>query len=236
MTLVYSAYPIHREPQNFTDYLSRTFPPFVRCKLERQILINNEREDELGCHLLLMDIYDKMFVFIWLWLAFLIVITAITVLALFLWVMPPFNRLFLCLQTDSQHAQKLRKKMIKKYSFSDLYALYLIKRHRSEAQFIMLMSKLVHCEESCEILMELEKKTNKVTFQDETPSNTHHMSQLSPRPEWEKWHANSTLHFTPISAHDENIRSRRVDSSTPNPDCDNSISYPRQFTNYGYKV
>ncbi|KAK8389062.1 hypothetical protein O3P69_020796 [Scylla paramamosain] len=236
MDLVYSAYPLHRDPQFFTDYLSRTFPPFVRCRLEKQILINNEREEELGCHLLLMDIYDKMFVVIWLWLVFLILCTTITLLALCLWVIPPFNRLFLDIRTNSKHLKETRNKIVKQYCFSDLYVLYLMKRHRSETQFSMLMSKLIHSEESYDMSSTLSKKKSKVTFKDEMMSKTDHLLESSPSSGKEQWCTKNTLHYSPIFPHDEALRSRRVDTSTPYSDYDAEISFPRNFIKHEYKV
>lgn len=215
MTLVYSAYPLHRDPHHFTDELSRTFPPFVRCSVEEQVYINNAREDCLGCHLLLMDIYDKMFVVIWLWLVFLIAVTLITLLGFVLWVIPPFNRLFLLMHTDSKHVKKLRDKVVKKYSFTDLYVLHLMKRHRSETEFVMVMSGLVHSEEPRDTLMESKTKESKVSFKDEVTSNGNCLPQLPSSAGNEKWCTNSTLQLS--SGFAEAIRNRRADSSTPDP-------------------
>ena len=235
MNLVYSAYPLQREPQFFTDHLSRVFPPFARCKIEEHVLINNARVDELGCHLLLMDIYDKMFVLIWLWLMILILSTMTTVIALLLWVMPPFNRLFLAIQTDSKFVKKIRNKIVKKYSFSDLYVMYLMKRHRSEAQFIIVMSKLIHSEESNEMSLELEKKKSKISFKDEITSNTDPMIELSPSSGKEEWCTKNRPDYSPIYPLSEAVCSRRINSSTPRPNCDD-VSFPRHFMNHEYQV
>lgn len=217
MNLVYSAYPLHRDPHYFTDELSRTFPPFVRCIVHEQVLINNKREEWFGCHLLLMDIYDKMFVVIWVWLAFLIAVTVLTILVLFLWTIPPFNRLFLLMHTDSKHVKKLRNKIVKKYGYTDLYALHLMKRHRSEAEFMMLMSGLVHSEDPCETQVESKFKKSKVSFRDEVTSNSNYPPQFAPCLGSEKGCLDNSYQSNLGFAFDEAVRNRRIDASTPNP-------------------
>ncbi|XP_050717215.1 uncharacterized protein LOC126998964 isoform X2 [Eriocheir sinensis] len=231
MNLVYSAYPLHRDPRFFKDELSLTFPPFVRCMVDEQVYINNKRVEWFGCHLLLMDIYDKMFVVIWLWLVFLIAITIITILALFIWVIPPFNRLFLLMHTDSKHAKKLRYKIVKKFGFTDLYVLHLMKRHRSEAEFIMVMSELVHSEDPCHTLIESKLKQSKVSFKDDVISNGNYFPQLPSRFGEEKWCMDSTQPLSPGFPIEEAIRNRKVDSSTPNPKYDVDASFHRGLKN-----
>lgn len=231
MNLVYSAYPFHRDPRSFKDELSLTFPPFVRCLVDEQVYINNERKEWFGCHLLLMDIYDKMFVVIWLWLVVLIGITIITTFAFILWIIPPFNRLFLLMHTDSKHAKKLRYKIVKKFGFTDLFVLHLMKRHRSEAEFMMVMSELAHSEDPCHTLMETKLKQSKVSFRDEVVSNGDDFPQLPSSLGGGKWCVDSTRPLSPGFPNEEAIRNRRVDSSTPNPKYDVDASFHRGLKN-----
>ncbi|XP_071517616.1 innexin inx2-like [Panulirus ornatus] len=148
LRLVYLAYPFQRHPQNFTDKLSRTFPPFVHCKLDGSVLVNNAREDNIGCHLTLMELYEKVFIFLWIWLALITVCTAVSVLFLLLVTLPPFNRLFLCMHSSSKGIRNVKNKVLKLCGYADLYVLYLFKRHRSETQFIMFLTRFVHCAEN----------------------------------------------------------------------------------------
>lgn len=226
MNLVYSAYPLHRDPHYFTDELSRAFPPFVRCRVEEHVYINNARDEWFGCHLLWMDIYDKMFVFIWVWMAILIATTLISVFGLILWVIPPFNRLFLLIHTNSKYAQKLRDKIVKKYSFTDLYVLHLMKRHRSEAEFMKVMSGLVHLEDSSDTVMECKPKKSKVSFQDEVTSNGNYFLQVPPSLENRNCCMDSTFQVPPGLASND-VRNRRFDSSTPNSKCDVDLYFQR---------
>lgn len=217
MYLVYSAYPFHRDAQFFQDELSRTFPPFVRCRVDEEVLINNKRKEWFGCHLLLMDVYDKMFVVIWLWLVFLVVMTIITIFALLLWIFPPFNRLFLLIHTDSKRVKKLRDKIVQRYSFTDLYVLYLMKCHRSEAEFVMMMSELVHSEEFSHTSMESKSKQSKVSFNDEVTSN---IGNYLPPNQEKKGYMENTNQLSPGCSFEEAIRNRKVNCSTPNPKYD----------------
>ncbi|KAK4328975.1 hypothetical protein Pmani_000643 [Petrolisthes manimaculis] len=144
LTLMYSAYPYQRNPQNFTDYLSSTFPPFVLCRLDKNILINNERVENLACHLLLMELYEKMFIVLWVWLAVVTVCTTLIIICQLLATLPPFWGWFLHLHSNSSKIRELKRKVLKLCDVGDLYVLYLLKKHRSDAQFVMFMSKLTH--------------------------------------------------------------------------------------------
>lgn len=141
---MYSAYPYQRDPQNFTDYLSSTFPPFVLCRLEKRILVNNERVEDIACHLLLMELYEKIFMVLWVWLAVVTACTCLAVVCLLLATLPPFSRMFLNLRSNSSKIKKLKRKVLKICDVGDLYVLYLLKKHRSDGQFVMFMDKFTH--------------------------------------------------------------------------------------------
>nr|XP_045593525.1 uncharacterized protein LOC123755090 [Procambarus clarkii] len=160
LKLIYAAYPFDRDPVYFKDELSRTFPPFVYCAIDTQMLINSEREDLLGCHLMLMELYEKMFIVIWFWLAVVTLCTALSVVCLLLVVLPPFNRLFLKMHTTSKDIRNIKRKILKLCPYGDLYVLYLMKCHRSEAQFIMFLKKFVHYSEDTlqEVVVQSENK------------------------------------------------------------------------------
>ncbi|KAG7171060.1 Innexin inx2-like 6 [Homarus americanus] len=231
LKLVYMAYPFHRDPQYFTDELSQTFPPFVNCTLGRQMLINNQRIDYLGCHLMLMELYEKVFIFIWIWLAIVTVCTALSVILLLVITLPPFNSFFLHMHSTSKCIKEMKRKVLKICQYGDLYVLYLMKRHRSEAQFIMFLTRFVHSnEESIEVIVESKHKNP--AKQNEKSANTENITDVPNDVKSEKWlsknrvltksHTLSTFtHMSGFSAplnpnFEDQVRSRKFDFSTQN--------------------
>ncbi|CAL4085571.1 unnamed protein product, partial [Meganyctiphanes norvegica] len=72
----------NRHPEDFSDEISRTFPPFVKCTIEKQHLIVSSDEKAYGCHLTFMELYEKVFLLLWFWLAFMISITILYIIYL----------------------------------------------------------------------------------------------------------------------------------------------------------
>ena len=71
--LVPSLYPFTRDSQHFSDPLSLLFPPFVTCKVGPEMMLLNYRSEVIGCHLPLMELYEKIFIGLWFWMLFLLV-------------------------------------------------------------------------------------------------------------------------------------------------------------------
>lgn len=141
--LIYKSYPFHRNPRNFSDNLYQVFPPFVFCSIDEYNLINNARVDVLHCHLLLMELYEKVFVVLWVLLAFLMVIAVVSLVVLLLIVLPPFNRVFLFTFTTSKSIRKIKRKVHRIFGYGDLHVMNMMKSHVSEGQFITFLSQLV---------------------------------------------------------------------------------------------
>ncbi|XP_063587647.1 uncharacterized protein LOC134764899 [Penaeus indicus] len=141
--LIYKSYPFHRNPRNFSDNLYQVFPPFVFCSIDEYNLINNARVDVLHCHLLLMELYEKVFVVLWVLLAFLMVIAVVSLVVLLLIVLPPFNRVFLFTFTTSKRVRKIKRKVHRIFGYGDLHVMSMMKSHVSEGQFITFLSQLV---------------------------------------------------------------------------------------------
>ena len=73
----YEAFPYKRDPENFSDVMSKIFPPFVQCEIIGELhRIIGQRFESLGCHFTLMELYEKIFLFLWFWMIILAVITA----------------------------------------------------------------------------------------------------------------------------------------------------------------
>lgn len=141
--LIYNSYPFQRNPGNFSDNLYQVFPPFVFCSIDEYNLINNARVDVLHCHLLLMELYEKVFVILWVMLAFLMVIAVVSLVVLLLIVLPPFNRVFLFTFTTSKKVKKIKRKVRRIFGYGDLHVMHMMKSHVSEGQFITFLGQLV---------------------------------------------------------------------------------------------
>ena len=75
LSLVINLYPFRRDSEHFSDELSLLFPPFVTCKVGPEMMLLNYRTEVIGCHLTLMELYEKFFIGLWFWLAFLLAVT-----------------------------------------------------------------------------------------------------------------------------------------------------------------
>ena len=151
---LYQIIPFERDTVNFTDFMSRTFPPFVECEINKLHKLTSERSDIMGCHLPQMELYEKIFVFYWLWLAFLIVACIFHIVYLLAFLIPVIRRSRFLNGGYSTPAcgfdddgGKLYDDQIKKFigrlSYSDGYVLKRLKGHISEMRYFVVLLKMV---------------------------------------------------------------------------------------------
>ncbi|XP_050690359.1 innexin-10-like [Eriocheir sinensis] len=138
----FKAFPFDRDSVNFTDYMSQTFPPFVSCELNYQNRLVNMRTEKFGCHLTIMELYEKVFLGLWLWLIALIFITFCHIVFLLtMWL--PCVRAYLLRTSKTVHAddkvQTDIHKVLKDFMIGDMYLLYRLKGHFSHVRFYQLM-------------------------------------------------------------------------------------------------
>ena len=141
----FNAYPFYRDPRQFSDTMSRTFPPFAKCTLHKNVQLVDERTEEFGCHLTVMELYEKIFLFVWFWLIVLMVITSIYIIYLFLlWI--SFVRLhILRISKPVQATDSVRSvvcSVISNCKIGDIYLLYRLRQFFSHARFFDLLTKL----------------------------------------------------------------------------------------------
>ncbi|KAK8745124.1 hypothetical protein OTU49_000464 [Cherax quadricarinatus] len=141
----FKSYPFIRDPQRFTDYMSQTFPPFVSCEISREHQLVNRRIEKLGCHLTIMELYEKVFLILWVWMIFLTFVTCCYIIFLILmWV--PYVRVYLLRTAKPAHASSKVGMVIhavaKNCKIGDIYLLYRLKGHLSHARFYELMTRL----------------------------------------------------------------------------------------------
>lgn len=143
----YKAYPFYREPQTFTDYMSRTFPPFVSCELTIDHQLVNRRTERFGCHLPIMELYEKLFLGLWLWLILLKLFTCCYIIFLILlWL--PFMRFLLLRFSKPAHIStkgvsvRTIHGVLKNSKIGDVFILYRLRQYLSHAMFFEVMEKL----------------------------------------------------------------------------------------------
>ncbi|XP_064097443.1 innexin inx2-like isoform X2 [Macrobrachium nipponense] len=141
----FNAFPFSRDPQNFSDYMSDMFPPFANCELHDQVQLVNKRIERLGCHLTIMELYEKYFLALWVWL---IILTSMTVsYIIFLGLMWfPWARLWMLRIAKPLSARDTIRNTIcttiSSCKIGDVYLLYRLKQHFSHARYYELLTRL----------------------------------------------------------------------------------------------
>lgn len=138
-------FPYERNATSFTDDFSQTFPPFVSCELSSEHAVVSRRRERYGCHLTLMELYDRLFLFLWYWLVFLVVAASCyLVFVLVLWL--PFVRERLLRPAKpaivEENLDVVVAGALSKCKLGDVYVLYRIKCLVSHAQFLDLLKQL----------------------------------------------------------------------------------------------
>ena len=140
-------YPFSRNVEDFDDYMSQTFPPFVRCELGETYQLTNKRHEILGCHLTVMELYEKIFFVLWIWLIFLTCMTLLYICYLFFLWLPWFRLLILRIAKPYTAYGKgtIKETIIDSISnckIGDVYLLYRLRQHFSHASYLDLLRRL----------------------------------------------------------------------------------------------
>ena len=112
-------FPFYRDPINFSDKISQFFYPFVKCTIKPNIL-QPSRQEDLTCHLTLMEYYEKIFFMLWIFFAVLLILNFIYIIyLLFLW-SKNYNRflhylLKKCLDSNLYSQAKININIKKRY-------------------------------------------------------------------------------------------------------------------------
>ena len=145
ITYGWMAYPYQRDPVNFSDYMSRTFPPFSMCTIDSTNKLVGRRTENLGCHLTVMELYEKVFLCIWLWLIILTTATVVYIIFLgFMWL--PYFRILLLKVAKPPNAKENVSdtivNVLRSCKIGDVYILYRLRQHLSHARFYELLTRL----------------------------------------------------------------------------------------------
>ena len=141
----FKAHPFQRDSKNFSDYMSQTFPPFASCELSSENQLVFRRVEKYGCHLTMMELYEKLYLGIWFWIIIQALITCCYIIFLFTIFLPCVKSCLLMSAKPAFGKNKVRE-IIKNVSIhckiGDVYLLYRIKSHLSHVRFYELMTRL----------------------------------------------------------------------------------------------
>ena len=145
LELGFQAWPFNRDPKTFTDYVSETFPPFVDCELNIVSQLTNKRQEILGCHLTVMELYEKLFIALWLWLIILTCLTCMYIIYL-LFFFSSYARLYILRIAKPVNAKNSVRNtvvsVIQNCKIGDVYLLYRLRQHFSHSKYYDLLTKL----------------------------------------------------------------------------------------------
>ena len=167
------SFPYNRDCDYFTDFLSRTFPPFVKCTITKNHKLIGARTEAFGCHLLYMELYEKLFVVIWAWMVIIIITTVCYLIYLMLFWSPAFyflRKRALSIKTpayienDEYSTNKLLDEILssKQFKLGDYFFLLKLKKHLNHSRYYDVISVL--CDETI-----LEKFESNMTPKDAIP-------------------------------------------------------------------
>ncbi|XP_047736910.1 uncharacterized protein LOC125178047 [Hyalella azteca] len=75
-------WPFNRDYRTFRDPLSSVFPPFTDCELTPKMQLWLGRTERAGCHLPLMEAYEKTVLIFFVWQMILLIITCVEIVRL----------------------------------------------------------------------------------------------------------------------------------------------------------
>ena len=150
------SFPFNRDVEFFSDFLSRTFPPFAKCTITKNHKIIAQRTEAYGCHLLYMELYEKIFVLIWAWLVIVIFATVCYLIYLILFSSPAFYSLRrralsrktpAYIENDEFSTNKLLDQILlsKQFKLGDHFFLLKLKNHLNQSRYYDVISVL--CDE-----------------------------------------------------------------------------------------
>lgn len=126
-------WPFVRDYHKFRDPLSSLFPPFTLCETSPRMQLWMGRTERVGCHLPLMEVYEKVFLVLWLWQGILAVTTTLYIIfALFC------SKKLNVLCSGGQENTLLIHKFWN-VSTGELYALGCFKKYLTKAQMRCLL-------------------------------------------------------------------------------------------------
>ena len=125
-------WPFVRDYHAFRDPLSSLFPPFTVCETSPRMQLWMGRIERVGCHLPLMEVYEKLFLVLWLWQGVLAVSTLVYLLHMIC--TRPLTLLCSGGQQNTLLVHKFRK-----VSSGELFALGTFKKYLTKTQMRCLL-------------------------------------------------------------------------------------------------
>ena len=106
-----------------------------------------KRTEELGCHLTVMELYEKVFMALWIWIVFLMVITAGYLVYLAMFWLPYFrtnyvHRRYKTPPFAQDGAKEKIASTLREYDVGDTFVLARLRGYLSNARFYVVLVKL----------------------------------------------------------------------------------------------
>lgn len=177
------AFPFKRDPIYYTDYMYRTFPQFGQCEIGPLQKLASERTEVFGCHLTVMELYDKVFLVVWAWLVILTAMTVAYFIYLCFFCHPYFRQMVLSVPKPplADEDESVRTKIagvLRHCKTADVFFLYKLKGITSPARFYMLMCRL--SEPTFTEVVISEKGCHPVNSQAQAQPNQQNRGQVNP--------------------------------------------------------
>lgn len=145
-TLGIDAFPYIRDGQHLSDPLTQAFMPFVDCTIAEPQLLANKRAETYGCHLTVMEFYEKLMLILWAWMIIVMIVSTVYIVFLIIFFFPgprrlifKFSKLRLNKIHDFDHAMD---KLEKQFRVGDFFILYKAKDAFRSNGFWNLLLKL----------------------------------------------------------------------------------------------
>ena len=133
-------WPFKRDFHKFRDPLSFLFPPFTNCEMTPKMQLWMGRTERVGCHLPLMEVYEKLFLLLLVWQILLFLVTLLYISNLFL--KSKVTRSKLAELCSGGQEKSLLVQKFWNVPMGEIYALSLFKSYLTKAQMRCLLHEI----------------------------------------------------------------------------------------------
>ena len=136
LSYIPNSYPFNRDIDNVSDGISQIFRRSVECEIGMNNFIYGATE-KYKCHLLNMDLYEKIFAFLWCWMLLLSIFTFIYIIFLFSLLSKYVKYFFIRYSLlNKRHSHINVSQFYESVGIGDIYLLYRVKLCISNNVFI----------------------------------------------------------------------------------------------------
>ena len=136
----FDAYPFHRSLEDFADSMPKAFPPFAKCTINKNNKLMNRRSENFGCHLMVMELNEKLFPFVWFWLIALMTMICAYIIFLIPYSFPYLRRKLLIVSKPVQATNTVTSSttlLASDCRVGDIYLMKILRQFFSHARFFI---------------------------------------------------------------------------------------------------